>query len=400
MKHAVIIGGGASGMAAAIAAAEGGVPVTLIEKKEQLGKKLQVTGNGHCNFTNGDLKEERYHSDDTAFLSACLKRFPTARIVSFFERLGMLSQEKNGCYYPLSGQAQTVLTVLKNRLKDLNVKILLNTDVTGIEKCEDGNFRIRAGKETILASDVVLSCGSEASVRDPRPFTAYGILKTLGLNVVPAYPSLVALYGNEGTEALWDGVRHFCRITIPGGVCETGEVQFTKKGISGIPVFQISHDAVGRIRKTGSCTVMIDLLPDHSKDEIRRLLAAQEGIRLDRVLSGWLPSKLGPAVVKKAQISASGTIGEYSEEETERLLNALKSFEYRAVSHAGMQDAQVSSGGLSLKEITEDCEVRRIGGLYVTGELLNADGICGGYNLHFAFATGLTAGSAIAGRSA
>ncbi|MBP5223989.1 MAG: aminoacetone oxidase family FAD-binding enzyme [Lachnospiraceae bacterium] len=396
MKHTVVIGGGASGMTAAIAAAEQGAPVTLIEKKEQLGKKLQVTGNGHCNFSNAAMDASHYHSDDAAFLSACLKAFTPADAAAFFKSLGMLSHERNGYYYPLSEQASTVVRTLKTRLQELGVRVLTGTNVLQVRKAPDG-FVVSTGKETMTASEVILSCGSEASVRDPRPFTAYRILRDFGLSVAEPFPALVPLFGNEGIEAFWDGVRHVCTVRTENGAEETGEVQFTKKGLSGIPVFQLSHDAVKTVREKGACTLFIDFLPGIPEEEIRAHLTAQADRKLETVLGGMLPAKLGPVTAKKAGIGAFAAAGAISPAETERLLNALKSFEYGVTGYGGMEDAQVSAGGLSLKELTADCEVSSVPGLFVTGELLNADGACGGYNLHFAFATGLIAGRA-AGR--
>ena len=397
MKHVIVIGGGASGMAAAVTAASGGVSVTVLEKKEQLGKKLQVTGNGHCNFSNSDLKPADYHCDDAGFLASFLEAHPTQKACAFLEELGLLSHEKNGYWYPLSDQASSVVQAFKNRLKDLQVEVRLQADVKKVIKDPEGGFRVFLEQETLHADAVLLSCGSMASVRDRQPFAGYRFLEDLGLPVVPAAPALVPLYGNEGCELFWDGVRMTCTVSLPSGQTQTGEVQFTKKGISGIPVFQLSHEAAAMIRENGSCLVRIDFMPGYSAEDLQQLFAKWADRRLDRVLSGMLPSKIGPVISKKAGLTASGKVSAMASAETERLLKALKSFEYEAKGYGSMEDAQVSSGGLPLSQVSEQFEVLTVPGLYVTGELLNVDGICGGYNLHFALMSGMAAGEALAG---
>ena len=410
IRPLIIIGGGASGLAAGISAAEAGVPVLILEKKEQSAKKLLVTGNGRCNFTNLSLSPEAYYTHEPAFIGRFLKRFTSDDALRFFRELGMEAQLRENLAYPLSMQAQSVRLALTDRLKSLNAEVRCGVNVTGIHRTAEGFFEIHTSEGVIRAEKVILSCGTTAGVKDKEPYTADRMLVSLGIHLYPLKPSLVKLTGKDGCEESWDGVRSRCSVTLldseaqgKAASSDLGEVQFTSDGLSGIPVFQISHPASEQIEKKGFSMLQIDFLPDFPEDALKKRLETMKnspyhGERaLSDLLTGFLPKKLIRPVLVRSGIPGGSTLQALSEEKTERLLAALKKFSYRAEGTGKAESAQVMRGGADLREFTDDLESRRIPGLYVTGELLDADGKCGGYNLHFAWGTGILAGKSAAG---
>ena len=399
MKRVAVIGGGASGMAAALEAAKRGFSVTVFEKKEQLGKKLSATGNGHCNFTNAAMEPAFYRSRELPFIERFLRACPTERVLGFFRELGLLFTERDGYYYPASNQAASVLSVLSERLKSLCVTLKTNTDVTGLIPEEKG-FTLLYGRERERFDACVLALGSRSGVSDPNPFRGYEILKSLGHRVYEPLPSLVPLHGRTGFEKDWAGVRTKASVSFRGQR-ESGELQLTAEGISGIPVFQLSHGAVAEIREKGLAEITVDFLPDYPEEE---LTAALKGSgngepfgreKLETYLRGWLPRKLILPLLKASGIHAPRGVGELTEEERNRLIRTIKSFSYPADGFGDMRDSQVTNGGLDLREVRDSFESKKCPGLFITGELLDADGLCGGYNLHFAFGSGLIAGQSI-----
>jgi len=403
MSTLAVIGGGASGMMAAAEAAKRGLSVTVFEKKEQLGKKLQATGNGHCNFTNGAMDPSHYRSREMSFVERFLKACPTERILEAFSELSLLYTERDGYYYPASNQAASVLSALSDELKDLRVNLRTDADVTGVTPNPGGGFEVSFGTEREHFDFCLLALGSGSGVKDRKPFRAYDLLKKLGHHVYEPLPALVPLYGNSGQEKEWAGVRTRASVNF-GGRIETGEVQFTENGISGIPVFQISCEAVRSIRETGEAVIRLDLMPDYESVFLFGMLkkASEKedtfgNRRIQDYLKGWLPKKLIFPVLKKAGVFAGKRLCEVTEEERLRLTDTLKAYTYTATGYGDIIDSQVTCGGLDLLEITDSFESKKIPGLFVTGELLDVNGLCGGYNLHFAFGSGLIAGRNVPG---
>ena len=392
----IIIGAGASGLSAAVKALERGLEVLLLEKKEQPGKKLSVTGNGRCNFTNAFLDAGCYRGRDLALVQSVLERVNTAELVSFFRSLCMLETEKNGYYYPANMNAHTVVNALTERVRTLGGEILCSCNVTAVKK-EGDSFRVFSSLGVFEGDRVILACGSEASVKDPNAFTAYDILKNFGHTVFKPVPVLVPLFGKNGCETFWDGVRVFGTLSFEDET-ETGELQLTKEGISGIPAFQLSHRVSDALTLKKKVRLLCDFLPEYSREfldaflEDRKKNASYSGENLSAVLKRWIPVKLVPVILKKAGIRGETKLKGLFPAEKDSLLNALKSFSYEVSSMGGMERAQSVSGGVSTKEITDNFESKLLPGLFVTGELLDIDGICGGYNLHFAFAGGMIAG--------
>ncbi|MBR5739373.1 MAG: aminoacetone oxidase family FAD-binding enzyme [Lachnospiraceae bacterium] len=393
-KRVIVAGGGASGMMAAIAAAEHGAAVTILEKKEQVGKKLLRTGNGKCNYSNFYLTERNYRGHHPEFAGALVRRFHTEDLLRFFEANGMLSFAKDAYLYPSSERAETVVSTLKTRMDALHVVTVTNVNVLSVTK-EEERFRVETSLGSFECDAVILAMGSEASVKDPNPHTAYEILRRFGHHVYPPLPALVPLYGNAGAEELWDGVRIQAAVSY-GAVKETGELQLTSRGISGIPAFQVSHGAAEALSKGQKPVVLIDFLPHYDEESLVSFLqeAKLGGVprEVRDYLTGWLPKKLVFALSRQAEEVFRKSVRSCSYEEFVSIVGLIKHFSYEVTGFGPIAEAQVAQGGLDTQEVTENLESRLVPGLYVTGELLDIDGACGGYNLHFAFASGKIAG--------
>ena len=392
-KKVVIVGGGAAGMMAAIAAGEGHAEVTLLEKKEQIGKKLLKTGNGKCNYSNFYLTERNYHTHHPEFVAKTVRRFHTDDLVRFFENAGMLSYAKDTALYPSSERSETVVGVLREKLDSLGVQTFTNANVTSVSKGE--RFTVETSVGTFEADRVILTSGSEASVKDKNAYTAYDVLKSFGHHVYPVLPALVPLYGQNGYEVFWDGVRIQATVSF-GSIEETGELQLTDEGISGIPVFQISHDAVLSVSEGKKTCIHIDFLPHYDMESLIGFLreakfSGYEGTIRDYLL-GWFPKKLVFALSKVYEDLYRVSLKEADYDHFAAVIRGLKRFQYVVSGFGGKEVAQVMQGGLDTAELTENMESRIVPGLFAAGELLDVDGVCGGYNLHFAFASGRIAG--------
>ena len=394
-KRLIVVGGGAAGMMAAVAAAENHADVTVLEKKEQPGKKLLKTGNGKCNYSNFYLTERNYHGHDVDFIARTVRRFHTEDLVRFFESAGMLSFARETCLYPSSERAETVVGVLRSRMEALGVRVITNTNVTSVRR--EDRFFVETSSGVYEADSLILATGSEASVKDRDPYSAYGILKFFGHHIYPLLPSLVPLYGRNGVEEYWDGVRIQATVSF-GSAKETGELQLTAEGISGIPVFQISHDAVLSVAEGKKTFILIDFLPHYDRDSLIGFLReARFGDTQGEIrdyLLGWFPKKLVFALSRINEDLYRKPVKKAVYEDFEAVVDGIKRFPYEVTAFGSVEKAQVMQGGLDTAELTDSLESRIVPGLFAAGELLDVDGECGGYNLHFAFATGRIAGEA------
>lgn len=390
----LVIGGGASGMMAAVQAASSGAEVTLLEKKEQLGKKVLITGNGKCNYGNLLTGPRDYRGHDRSLIRSVLKAFPAEKSIEWFESSGMLTMSKREYLYPASQNAATVVSTLKRRLKETGVSVITDCYVSKVTR-EDHGFLAVTSRGEFRSDRLVLACGSEAGVTDERAFNAYEFLTRFGHYVYPALPALVPLFSQSGLENVWDGVRVIASVSYRENR-EEGEVQLTRKGISGIPVFQLSHYIAEDLRLR-PVFVTIDFLPNYEEDALTGYLLELQGTKRAEqdgyeVLTGWLPKKLAEALSKTDTAFFRKRTGEYTKEDAEKLVRTVKDFRLRITGTDEFRNAQTVSGGADTTEFSDTLESLIVPGLYVTGELLDVDGRCGGYNLHFAFATGFIAG--------
>lgn len=401
-RSIAIVGGGASGIAAAIAAADHGALVTLIEQKERIGKKILSTGNGRCNFTNAYMEPDCFRGEDISIVPKVLERFGTKETLRFFAELGITAKSKmGGYYYPRSEQASAVTDVLAMELRRLNVTVLLNTRVLEIQKKKD-SFLLKTDSKNLHADAVILSTGGKAAAVLGSDGSGYALAKSFGHTIAPVVPALTALHGKGTFFKLTAGVRTDAKVSLiidNMTVAEdTGELQFTAYGISGIPVFQVSRFAAVALYEKKTPLVRIDFLPEMPVEELaafflrRRLRHSQKSA--EEFLIGILNRKLTGILLRASGIRNQEPVSMLTDQQLGRLAEKCKNFEIEITDTNSFDQAQVCAGGVRTSELyAETLESGCTKGLYLTGELLDIDGICGGYNLQWAWATGYLAGS-------
>lgn len=387
-RSVCIIGGGAAGLTAAVAAARAGAQVTLLEHNEKPGRKLLATGNGKCNLTNIKQDVSCYRSASPARAWKILQGFPLTDTIRFFSEIGVYTKNKKGGLYPASMQASSVLELLDAEARYRKVKLKCREHVNSIEKKEDGSFLVHTSTWSYPAQSVILACGSRASSIQGADGSGYELAKSLGHTLRKPLPALVPLKGKGNYFSKWAGVRVEGKVSLQADgkifLTEEGELQLTEYGISGIPVFQISGPAVRLMEEGVPVSAILDFMPDFDKEGLEAFLKRRKEQcpykSQKELLVGLLPSKLIQVLVKKGQ-----SLGE--------LALAIKGFPVEITGAKGFAQAQVCQGGVPLDEIRpETMESLMMPGIYLAGELLDVDGLCGGYNLQWAWTTGILAG--------
>lgn len=403
MKRVIIIGGGASGLMAAITAARGGAGVTILEHQKQIGRKLLITGNGRCNFTNTDQDLSHYHSENPLNMAVSLKGFPYQESILFFKDLGIFSKNRNGWLYPHSDAASAVVEVLRMECEHLKVKIACQTEVESVVKC-GGVFQVRTPGWTYEADRVILATGSRAAPATGSDGSGYRLAKSLGHRVVEPYPALVQLLSKERCLNALAGLRADARAILYADgkpvVSNRGEVQFNANNLSGIPVFQISAEAAKALRAGKKCCVVLDFLPDFTEALLKGFLEPRirtGGYKTSvNFLTGLFARKLSEAICERSGLSKSLTASEFTEDDINNLCKQIKNFRINISQTNGFEHAQCCGGGVSLEEINPfTMESLIVPGVHFCGELLDVYGDCGGYNLQWAWTSGYLAGKAV-----
>ena len=402
-----IVGGGASGMTAAIAAARQGAQVTILERNDRIGKKILATGNGKCNLYNLDFQTEYYRSEDPECVRTIFKKDAVRQTRLFFEQIGLMIKSKNGYLYPECEQASAVLDVLRHELTHLGVKVVCDEDVVALDKRNSG-FLLQTKSGSRYPFDrVILSCGTSAGLKKGTKTSLPQLVAVkYGLDYVKQVPALVQLRCEESFCKALSGVRCQAAITLHVGTdtySEEGELQLTDYGISGIPVFQLSRFAAYGLLREQKLPVEIDFLPSFKEKEWKELLEERRRTlyykSMEDFLIGTVHKKVALALLKQCGISPSETAGRVADFEFAKLSRMMKHFPMTVVGTNPVENAQVLAGGIKLTEVSENMELLKCKGVYLTGELLDADGRCGGYNLQWAWSTGMTAGMAAGNRS-
>lgn len=409
MKTLAIVGGGASGMTAAITAAranKGNYRIILIEHTDRLGRKLLVTGNGKCNLTNRRLAagekggENLFRGTDPQFAYEALNRFGLDGTIAFFESLGLKLREKNGYFYPYSEQAAVVNDVLRAETERLGVTVYFNSKIKKITHNDNG-FRLSFEEGKSLSCDkLILAAGSAAAPKTGSDGSGYELCRSLGHNIIKPLPSLVQLVCQGSFWKGIAGVRADAGLTLfidaKRAYSERGELQLTEYGISGIPVFQLSHFAVRALDCGKKVSVDIDFLPDIDREELIVFLQRQKCVRgktAEEGLNGLLNKKLSVCVAGACGIKPSASLEELDETGLVALADKIKGFGVNITSFKSFDAAQVCSGGADTAQIeAATMESKLVKGLYFAGELIDIDGACGGYNLQWAWTSGYIAG--------
>ncbi len=398
-----VIGGGAAGMTAAITAAREGAAVTLLEGGERVGRKLLSTGNGKCNLGNLDLSADAYYGADRDWISDCLSRFDSEETIRFFRGMGLLVKERNGYLYPMAEQASAVLDVLRSELRSLGVETVTECRADAVSR-EKGSFAVSAGNRIYRFDRVILACGSKAAPKTGSDGSGYRLAGDLGHAIVPVMPALVQLRCRESWLKEVAGVRAEAVIRETSGAAEErGELQLTDYGISGIPVFQMSRriNALLRERGNGSeAELAVNLLPDYSEEDFAGLCAGRKLLQTDRTaeefFTGILNKKLMLLFMKLAGIRRDMPISRVESAKTDRVFGLCRDWRLHVTGSNSFDNAQVCAGGVNTAQVGRNMESLLVPGLFFAGEILDVDGRCGGYNLHWAWCSGHLAGKAAA----
>ncbi len=398
----LVIGAGASGLTAAIYAARGGCEVHILEAQDRPAKKILATGNGKCNYTNEKMEISCYRSASLQQAEVVLSQYPTSAAIDYLKEIGIRPSIRDGYLYPSSGQAASVAECLLMEAKQLHVVIHTDSLVKQIKKLRDGFEAVTAAGEHFVSDALILAAGSLAGMKAGKLIDPQTFFRTLGLKVQPVVPALTALVQeNDPVGKLWSGVRVQATVTLFSDgkrmSKDTGEVQLTDYGISGIPVFQVSRYAAYSLLKKKKTEVVIDFMPSMTKDELLEELHVRARFterNAQGQLCGLWNSKLVQALCRKVRIAIDRPM---RPTDCEHLAELAKEYQILITGTNPVSQSQVCAGGADLREINpETMECINVPGLYLTGELLDVDGICGGYNLHWAWATGTLAGKAVA----
>lgn len=399
----IVVGGGASGMISAIFQARNGNEVTLIEKNEKLGKKLYITGKGRCNLTNHCSPEEVLFNvvSNPKFLMGAVNTFSPSDVMSFFEEIGLtLKTERGNRVFPVSDKSSDVIKVLERELNRLNVNV--NFNETAKSLIVDGNriIGIITDKNEYFADKVIVATGGLSYPSTGSTGDGYTFAKTVGHAVTSLYPSLcgINLKGSDFKElqgltlknvkvSLYDGNKPYYE--------EQGEMLFTHYGVSG-PLILTGSALTARHKQNG-VKLLIDFKPALSQKQLdQRILRdfqSANNKELKNVLIELLPKTAIPLIIKRANVSEYKKVSIITSEERARLVYALKNCEFEVESLRGYNEAVITSGGISVKEINpKTMESKLISGLYFVGEVLDVDAFTGGFNLQIAFSTGYLAG--------
>ncbi len=402
-RKIIIIGGGASGMAAGVMAARAGADVVILEQKERLGKKILSTGNGKCNFTNTNMKASYFRGEDTTIVSKVLEQFGAEDTVRFFQELGIVPKNRQGYLYPKSEQAAAVADVLIMELKRLHVEVRLSTKVLGIEKRRD--FLVKTSEGNLRGDAVILATGGKASPALGSDGSGYAFAKSFGHSISPVVPALVQLHGKGTFFKNVAGVRVNAEVSIYVDgrrlASDTGELQLTNYGISGIPVFQVSRYAALALQEKAVPTAVLDFMPEYSVEGLCSFFGNRKESNpvktAEEFLVGMFNKKLIPILLRASGIRGNIPVKDLEEPQLKRLASKCKTFEVEITAVNPFEQAQVCAGGVRTSEIHDTTmESRIVENLYITGELLDIDGICGGYNLQWAWSTGVLAGKSAA----
>lgn len=400
-RKIAVVGGGASGMMAAIQAAASGASVSVYERNDRVGKKILSTGNGKCNFSNEKMDPVYYHGSGTALWEAVYGAFDTAVTKAFFTALGMRIKERDGYLYPASEQASTVLDLLRYELERQHVTIHTGTKIEEIYRKKD-KFILQPSKDVYDA--VILACGGSAAPATGSDGNGILLAKKLGHTIVPVVPALTALRCQESFFKQVAGVRCDASLSlrIAGkDVCrERGELQLTDYGLSGIPAFQISGQAAYALREKKPVTVRLSFLPDLDESAcvsfFQDRLSTHGKDEMDQFLTGVVNKKINRMLLKAVGIKETEQAKAVSPAAMKRLWKLYCGLDVTVTGVNPFEKAQVSAGGVDCGEVTASLMSKKIPELYFAGEILDIDGLCGGYNLQWAWSSGAVAGRAAA----
>lgn len=375
----IIVGGGAAGLACATRLNKSGknLKICLIDAGERLGKKLAATGNGQGNVSNEELDKEHYHGGNLDLVEkiACKNAYAGTELFNC-----LFTADEKGRIYPAGKQASALVDDLLNSLKNPNVQIFTQYKAENIEKDGESFYIFTKNGEACCAKYLVLCTGGKAQKQFNTDGSAYSLVTAFGHTLTPLFPSLVQLKTETTHIKTLKGIRADCAVTAIYGGKQIkkvrGDVIFTDYGVSGNAIFSVSSYVAD---KQGA-TLSLEFLPDFSAEEIEKSVFAHKkaGYETSELLSGTLHNQIGRAIIKRAGTDSAS-----------KIVQTLKNFTLPVLGTLGYDYAQVTKGGINMDEVTEKLESRLIKNLFFAGEILDVDGDCGGYNLQWAFTSGM-----------
>lgn len=400
----VIVGGGAAGLMAAVSAARCGASVCVLDHFQVPAKKILATGNGRCNFTNEMQGAGCYQCDDPDFVFRVIRQFDQTQVCDFFRHAGVFSKSRQGYCYPRSGQALAIRNALLSECD--REQVLIRTEI-GIQKIikEEALFHMKTKSGDFYGRTCILATGGKAAPGTGSDGSGYLYAKRLGHTLSEPLPALVPLIGEGSWFSITSGVRADASVTLledqKAVASDTGEVQMTDYGISGIPVFQVSRFASRALAEGKKVTAELDFLPEISDKELSGILQQMVEhcagrLSWQELLSGLVNRKVAALVCKLSHIPADCPAAQVKgslPRQIQVLVRQIKKVRVPVCGTKTFEQAQVTTGGIAVSEITaETMESKLVSGLYFAGEIVDVDGICGGYNLQWAWSSGYVAG--------
>ena len=391
MKHVAIIGGGASGIFSALHLKKlfnNQINVTIFEKNNRIGRKILASGNGKCNLSNQTILENNIYNNE--FATKIYNEFPPIKLREYFDTLGLFTKlDQANRVYPQTESSNSVLDLMLLHLKNTNVQIKTEETVLDIIK-QNNKYAVITKNSNDLFDYVIISTGSKASSKLGSNNEGYDIFKKLNVNITPLKPGLVGIKTKKQDISTLSGIRQkalvkaYCNNDVIFE--ELGEVQFKDEGISGIVVMNASSIIA---RTNSNVNMTLDLLPNYDKEELieklKYIQSLNKNISLKELSHGILPKMLANKICDMLKDKLN----------IKEFVNLSKNYPINVEGTYGFDNAQICVGGVDLKELNEKLELKKHPNIYATGEVLDIDGLCGGYNLQFAFASGFVAANAI-----
>ncbi len=410
MSRVIVVGGGASGLMSAISAAAAGADVLILEAGTRCGKKILSTGGGRCNLSNKALDPRAYHGGSRKLAEMMTSLYGVKETLTFFDRIGIPTvtlpslRGRDQYIYPKNMEAAAVREALELECDRLGIAIKTESKVISV-KPEDGLFTVTTADNTAYESErVIIATGGKAAPRSGSDGSGYLLASGLGISCTDILPALCGLDCRDERIKRFSGVRTEAKVTLlingRAAAEDTGEVQFTDYGVSGIPVFQISGQAGKALLGGADVRVRINLYPELTADKIGLMfierIVRRPQAETGTLLLGMVPGKMVSSLMEQAEIPFHESCRSLEKKQLQQLAKVLQNQEFKVLAPHSFDNAQVTCGGIADEEITEHLESRQIPGLFFAGEILDVDGPCGGYNLQWAWTSGHFAGIAAA----
>ncbi len=399
-NRVIVVGGGASGMMAALSAKMNGADVILLERNDRVGKKILATGNGRCNYTNRFLSINNYYGNNTKFPYSGLSTFNVDMTIDFFEKLGITPAiEEGGKVFPLSFQASSMVDVLRYELENQNIELITSAYVINIQKKKNFIIDLKDGRK-LEGDRLILATGGMALPSSGSDGNGYTLCKKLNHTITSILPGLVQLKLESPYLKALDGVKFLGRagIYVNGNLIreDIGDILFTSYGISGPPILQLSRFALENLDRE-KVRLKVSIIDTKTEEELYTYLSDRFNLmknrKLEMGLVGLINKRLIIPICKEAGLDWTKEVGSLSKEEILALAKRLTSWELKVIGSQSWGHAQVTTGGVDTNEVdNRTMESKKVKGLYIVGELLDVDGDCGGFNLQWAWSSGYIAG--------